>query len=178
MVLIISVVPSDRSYILCRECVFGSKWLSRSISSPPRSLESTFLLRFMHHLGCGNEWGHYAEKLLPHLSFRSTSVHALSVRRSCISGPCSSFIMRAYARNRTDESIEMRMDEDVVRFNIGNQSIEGAPSKKWKAAKNESDVSRKAKLNELRFYRLKAKKKMNSPNPEVRIRYKLEKVGK
>ncbi|KAG4121904.1 hypothetical protein ERO13_D11G235100v2 [Gossypium hirsutum] len=36
-------------------------------------------------------------------------------------------------------------------------------------------MSRKAKMNELRFYRLKAKKKMNSPNPEVRIRYKLEK---
>lgn len=130
----------------------------------------------MHHLGCGNEWDHYAEKLLPHLSFRSTLVHALSVKRSCISGPHIGFIMRAFARNRTNESIEMRMDEDVVRFNIGNQSIEGAPSKKWKAAKNKSDVSRKAKLNELRFYRLKAKKKMNSPNPEVRIRYKLEKA--
>ncbi|KAG5042176.1 hypothetical protein JHK87_006091 [Glycine soja] len=37
-------------------------------------------------------------------------------------------------------------------------------------------MSRKAKLNELKFYRLKAKKKMNSPNPEVRIRYKLEKA--
>ncbi|KAJ6756934.1 GROUP II INTRON SPLICING FACTOR CRS1-LIKE [Salix koriyanagi] len=35
---------------------------------------------------------------------------------------------------------------------------------------------KKAKLNELRLYRLKAKKKMNSPNPEVRIRYKLEKA--
>ncbi|PPD78402.1 hypothetical protein GOBAR_DD24674 [Gossypium barbadense] len=37
-------------------------------------------------------------------------------------------------------------------------------------------MSKKAKVNELRFYRLKAKKKMNSPNPEVRIRYKLEKA--
>eukprot|EP00256_Glycine_max_P070316 XP_025984911.1 uncharacterized protein LOC113002163 [Glycine max] len=32
-------------------------------------------------------------------------------------------------------------------------------------------------IYELRFYRLKAKKKMISPNLEVRIRYKLEKVG-
>ncbi|MBA0874286.1 hypothetical protein Goshw_014626 [Gossypium schwendimanii] len=39
-------------------------------------------------------------------------------------------------------------------------------------------MSKKAKVNELRFYRLKAKKKMNSPNPEVRIRYKLEKYLK
>ncbi|KAL9241373.1 hypothetical protein vseg_015493 [Gypsophila vaccaria] len=37
-------------------------------------------------------------------------------------------------------------------------------------------VSRKRKLNELRFYRLKAKKKMTSPNPQVRIRYKLDKA--
>ncbi|KAL5560024.1 hypothetical protein UlMin_036235 [Ulmus minor] len=32
------------------------------------------------------------------------------------------------------------------------------------------------KVNELKLYWLKAKKKMNSPNPEVRIRYKLEKA--
>ncbi|KAG2705135.1 hypothetical protein I3760_05G037900 [Carya illinoinensis] len=37
-------------------------------------------------------------------------------------------------------------------------------------------ISKRAKLNELRFYHLKAKKKMTSPNPEVRIRYKLEKA--
>jgi hypothetical protein len=37
--------------------------------------------------------------------------------------------------------------------------------------------SRNAMLNELRFYRLKARKKMKSSNPEVRIRYKLEKVA-
>lgn len=37
-------------------------------------------------------------------------------------------------------------------------------------------MSRKAKINQLKWYRLKAKKKMKSPNPEVRIRYKLEKA--
>nr|CAB3467878.1 unnamed protein product [Digitaria exilis] len=37
-------------------------------------------------------------------------------------------------------------------------------------------LSRKAKVNQLKWYRLKAKKKMKSPNPEVRIRYKLEKA--
>ncbi|XWS39706.1 hypothetical protein CRYUN_Cryun18bG0078000 [Craigia yunnanensis] len=37
-------------------------------------------------------------------------------------------------------------------------------------------MSKKAKLNGLHFYRLKAKKKMNSPNPEVRMRYTLEKA--
>ncbi|KAI3712373.1 hypothetical protein L1987_70927 [Smallanthus sonchifolius] len=39
-----------------------------------------------------------------------------------------------------------------------------------------SQVSKMAKLNELRFYRLKAKKKMRSPNPEVRILYRLGKA--
>lgn len=37
-------------------------------------------------------------------------------------------------------------------------------------------MSRKAKLNELRWYRLLAKKKMRSPNPKVRIEYKLQKA--
>lgn len=37
-------------------------------------------------------------------------------------------------------------------------------------------MSKRAKVKELRFFRLKAKKKMNSSNPEVRIRYKLEKA--
>lgn len=118
------------------------------------------------------------ERIIPHLSYRSTLVNALSVKRSAMYEPHShsSSVVRGYARERTSESIELNTDEDIIRFNIGNQSREGAPSKKRKVTAKKADLSRKAKLNELRFYRLKAKKKMNSPNPEVRIRYKLEKV--
>ncbi|XP_010435311.1 PREDICTED: uncharacterized CRM domain-containing protein At3g25440, chloroplastic-like [Camelina sativa] len=80
---------------------------------------------------------------------------------------------RRYMSNST---IELRTDDNVVRFafnNVtGNNVVPTRKEKKWKRAK----LSRKAKVNELRFYRLKAKKKMNSPNPEVRIRYKLEKA--
>ncbi|KAG7615771.1 putative CRM domain-containing protein [Arabidopsis thaliana] len=82
---------------------------------------------------------------------------------------------RRYLSNST---IELRTDDNVVRFAFNNVSSSGnnvvptRKEKKWKRAK----LSRKAKVNELRFYRLKAKKKMNSPNPEVRIRYKLEKA--
>jgi hypothetical protein len=78
----------------------------------------------------------------------------------------------------SNSTIELRTDDNVVRFAFNNVSSSGnnvvptRKEKKWKRAK----LSRKAKVNELRFYRLKAKKKMNSPNPEVRIRYKLEKV--
>lgn len=76
----------------------------------------------------------------------------------------------------SNSNVELRTDDNVVRFSFNNvtenRSVPMRTEKKWKRAKS----SRKAKVNELRFYRLKAKKKMNSPNPEVRIRYKLEKV--
>ncbi|GAB4855002.1 hypothetical protein Ancab_023589 [Ancistrocladus abbreviatus] len=78
-------------------------------------------------------------------------------------------------------SIELKTDEDVVRFSIGNGSRdkrkEGSSSNKGNKVMKRKKMSRKAKLNELRFYRLKAKKKMQSQNPEVSIRYKLEKAA-
>ncbi|WCJ21003.1 RNA-binding CRS1 / YhbY (CRM) domain protein [Euphorbia peplus] len=74
-----------------------------------------------------------------------------------------------------DASVELKTDKGVVRFSIGKQPLKNRISERKKTAK-QVRISRKAKLNELRFYRLKAKKKMNSPNPEVRIRYKLEKA--
>ncbi|EOA17007.1 hypothetical protein CARUB_v10005242mg [Capsella rubella] len=81
---------------------------------------------------------------------------------------------RRYMSNST---IELRTDDNVVRFafnNVsgGNSVVPTRQEKKWRKAK----MSKKSIVNELRFYRLKAKKKMNSPNPEVRIRYKLEKA--
>lgn len=65
---------------------------------------------------------------------------------------------------RNNALFELKIEKDVVRFSIGT------PTKVRK-------MSKKAKVNELRFYRLKAKRKMYSPNPEVRIMYKLGKVG-
>lgn len=69
-------------------------------------------------------------------------------------------------------SLELKTDDGVVRFSMGKPRSTAQGEKEGKRVK----MSRKAKLNELRFYRLKAKKKMNSANPEVRIRYKLEKA--
>lgn len=157
--------------------MLGSRWLLRSIATPICWEESKLLLRFLHHFGCKNDGGHFSEKLLPLLSFRTTPLNGLSVKRICNIGPSSRFTIREYTRDRSNESIEIKMDEDVIRFRIGDQRQEEASPKKGKPTAKKSDVSRKAKLNELRFYRLKAKKKMNSPNPEVRIRYKLGKVG-
>ncbi|KAL8536154.1 hypothetical protein ACS0TY_011697 [Phlomoides rotata] len=153
-----------------REPLLRFEQLVRRVSAPSCSGELTFLMRFMHHFRRGNQREHHLEKFIPHLSYRSNLVNALSVKRLGMFEPHSSSMVRGYARERINESIELNTDEDIIRFNIGNESREGAPSKKRKV------TSKKAKLNELRFYRLKAKNKMNSPNPEVRIRYKLEKA--
>ncbi|KAF3444173.1 hypothetical protein FNV43_RR13863 [Rhamnella rubrinervis] len=76
----------------------------------------------------------------------------------------------------SDRSVELKTDSNVVRFSIGMPFYNNGSSQKGKTMTKRVKMSKKAKLNELRFYRLKAKKKMNSPNPEVRIRYKLEKA--
>ncbi|KAK9093612.1 hypothetical protein Syun_028523 [Stephania yunnanensis] len=74
-------------------------------------------------------------------------------------------------------SVSVKMENDVIRFSLDKPQYGGNVSQ-TKVTKKPKRVkmSRKAKLNELRLYRLKAKKKMTSPNPEVRIRYKLEKA--
>ncbi|KAG5014755.1 hypothetical protein JHK85_020891 [Glycine max] len=78
------------------------------------------------------------------------------------------------ARYISNESVELKTDNNVVRFSL-DKSDDINYGKKSQLNKRVK-MSRKAKLNELRFYRLKAKKKMISPNPEVRITYKLEKA--
>lgn len=80
------------------------------------------------------------------------------------------------ARYMSHASIELKTDNDVVRFSFVERGENNGPQNKGNKKTKRVKMSRKRKLNELRFYRLKAKKKMKSPNPEVRIRYKLEKV--
>jgi len=75
-------------------------------------------------------------------------------------------------------STAVRLDTDggFARFAVGDS--EGAKQKggRMQQPPKKKKMSRKAKVNQLKWYRLKAKKKMKSPNPEVRIRYKLEKA--
>lgn len=85
----------------------------------------------------------------------------------------SNFRKWIFSRYKSNTSVQLKTDSNVVKFSIGIGN--GSSSERKKTTKRVK-MSKKAKLNELRFYRLKAKKKMNSPNPEVRIRYKLEKV--
>ncbi|XP_038886904.1 uncharacterized CRM domain-containing protein At3g25440, chloroplastic isoform X2 [Benincasa hispida] len=74
----------------------------------------------------------------------------------------------------SNAAVELKTDSDTVRFSFGGSSNNNGSPRKQKVAKTK--LSKKAKVNELRLYRLKAKKKKTSPNPEVRIRYSLEKA--
>ncbi|XP_034223031.1 uncharacterized CRM domain-containing protein At3g25440, chloroplastic isoform X5 [Prunus dulcis] len=106
----------------------------------------------------------------------SSSFDSSLVRRSNIFD-CQSVLRNCPpARCMSSTSIELKTKNDVVRFSFGKPLDKTGSSTKGKKMAKRAEVSKKAKLNELRFYRLKAKKKMNSPNPEVRIRYKLEKA--
>ncbi|RWW12225.1 hypothetical protein BHE74_00001555 [Ensete ventricosum] len=77
-------------------------------------------------------------------------------------------------RFRSNALVTLNTDDDVARFSIGIPNLK--PGIQSRRTKKRKKMSRKAKVNELKWYRLKAKKKMKSPNPEVRIRYKLEKA--
>ncbi|XP_020591609.1 uncharacterized CRM domain-containing protein At3g25440, chloroplastic [Phalaenopsis equestris] len=78
-------------------------------------------------------------------------------------------------RYRSNAIVTVDTANNVARFCIDEQiEKKGVQQKGMKKVKKK--MSRKAKLNELKWYRLKAKKKMKSPNPEVRIRYKLDKA--
>ncbi|CAK7340183.1 unnamed protein product [Dovyalis caffra] len=85
-------------------------------------------------------------------------------------------IRRNFARHMSTASLQLRTDKDFVRFSITKDGSSTKEKKSKSKVPKSVRMSKKAKQNELRFYRLKAKKKMNSPNPEVRIRYKLEKA--
>lgn len=72
-------------------------------------------------------------------------------------------------------AVTLSTDGEFARFTVGDS---GSKQKvgQGQARPAKKKMSRKAKVNQLKWYRLKAKKKMKSPNPEVRIRYKLDKV--
>ncbi|XP_031123353.1 uncharacterized CRM domain-containing protein At3g25440, chloroplastic [Ipomoea triloba] len=110
-------------------------------------------------------------KFHPGFSYESPPVNTLLFQRSFgfHSKPLE-------ARQMRDVSIELKTEKDVVRFSVSEETQKGRSHAKDKNVGKKIKMSKRAKVNELRFYRLKAKKKMKSPNPEVRIRYKLDKA--
>ncbi|XP_047334728.1 uncharacterized CRM domain-containing protein At3g25440, chloroplastic [Impatiens glandulifera] len=81
-----------------------------------------------------------------------------------------------HARNVSNASIQLKTENGNMRFCIEEPLNKSEPQKRGRKIFKRVKMSKKAKVNELRFYRLKAKRKMNSKNPEVRIRYKLDKA--
>ncbi|KAF5183179.1 Crm-domain containing factor cfm2 protein [Thalictrum thalictroides] len=82
-------------------------------------------------------------------------------------------------RFMSNTSVSLKVDSDVIRFSFDKSSPDrGRAQTQLSGQKTFKKVkkSRKAKVNELKLYRLLAKKKMTHSNPEVRIRYKLEKA--
>nr|GEU66738.1 uncharacterized CRM domain-containing protein At3g25440, chloroplastic [Tanacetum cinerariifolium] len=88
----------------------------------------------------------------------------------------NNYSLRSHVRLFSNSAIEMTTDKKVVRFCIGKQLQRPDDLTEREKKHRRNKVSKKTKLNELRFYRLKAKKKMRSPNPEVRILYRLGKA--
>nr|XP_043624107.1 uncharacterized CRM domain-containing protein At3g25440, chloroplastic [Erigeron canadensis]XP_043624108.1 uncharacterized CRM domain-containing protein At3g25440, chloroplastic [Erigeron canadensis] len=88
----------------------------------------------------------------------------------------NSHLLMSHVRLMSNSAIEMTTDKEVVRFRINKQLKRPDRLREGDKKQTRGQVSKKTKLNELRFYRLKAKKKMRSPNPEVRILYRLGKA--
>eukprot|EP01018_Ginkgo_biloba_P038486 Gb_06284 [translate_table: standard] len=71
--------------------------------------------------------------------------------------------------------VKLDVSDGIARFDVGERDNKNISEKKGQKTKKKKK-SKRAKKNELRFFRLKAKKKLKHSNPEVRIRYKLEKA--
>lgn len=91
---------------------------------------------------------------------------------------------RPIAKLELEENRMQKPKQSIVKLGVGENRMQKPkrPIVKLGVEENQMEkpkrpkMSRKAKLNELRFYRLKAKKKMRSRHPEVRIKYKLQKA--
>ncbi|XAR53066.1 hypothetical protein NMG60_11021463 [Bertholletia excelsa] len=139
------------------------------------SLEAR-VTQFLTYITCSSQRIYKSEGPLLGSLCISSPLNSLSMQRSLILGYHSTLVQWLPAKCISNASVELKMENDLVRFNMGKQFDRNGSSTKGKRTIKRVKMSKKAKLNELRFYRLKAKKKMNSPNPEVRIRYKLEKA--
>lgn len=148
--------------------------LESSVSSSSIFHDAGFT-RFLTSIAYPNQTERKLERPVPAICFSST-LSTISMQRSLVFGQRNSLLKWLDARCLSNASFELKIENDVIRFNLGNQLDNNASPKSRKKMPKRVKMSKKTKLNELRMYRLKAKKKMNSPNPEVRIRYKLEKV--
>lgn len=138
--------------------------------------KATSLMRFLGHSNSSISRNYHQMRLIPKLSREDPALNTLLLPISLSSGSREIVLKFLHARRFSSPSIELNTEKGVVRFRFGQEIGKRGGQTQVKRVVKKFKMSKKAKLNELRFYRLKAKKKMRSPNPEVRIRYKLEKV--
>lgn len=136
------------------------------IRASPKSLKRVSLVLFYGLV--------HRENVIPLLCKASAFAKSLHFQPSyrALSTPVGKWLHVRYMRNA---SVGVKADGETVRFSLNKQCDGNRLPMEEKGTKRVK-MSKKAKRNELRFYRLKAKKKINSPSPEVRITYKLEKA--
>ncbi|CAN4108000.1 unnamed protein product [Withania somnifera] len=137
----------------------------------------TSFMCFLSHSNASISRNYHQLRLIPKLPCQDPAMNnSLLLPSSLTSGSREIVLKWLHARWFSSPSMELNTEEGIVRFRFGQETGKGGGQPKAKRVMKKFKMSKKAKLNELRFYRLKAKKKMRSPNPEVRIRYKLDKA--
>ncbi|XP_009621165.1 uncharacterized CRM domain-containing protein At3g25440, chloroplastic isoform X1 [Nicotiana tomentosiformis] len=137
--------------------------------------KATSFTRFRSHVNSSISRNYHQMRLIRRLPCQDPATNALRPS-SLTSGSREIVLKQVHARQFSSPSIELNTEKGVVRFRFGQEIGKSGGQTKAERVVKKFKMSKKAKLNELRLYRLKAKKKMRSPNPEVRIRYKLEKA--
>ncbi|KAL6964291.1 hypothetical protein U1Q18_035347 [Sarracenia purpurea var. burkii] len=166
----------NKSHHLNRDSQIWCFCLNTRSSTLPLFPEARFA-HFFSYITYANQ-RHYKPEGPPHLGELciSSPLNTSVMQRSLMFGNHNTLVKGLHVRCMSNASIELKIENGVIKFGMGKQLDKNLSPTKGKKTAKRVKMSKKAKLNELRFYRLKAKKKMNSPNPEVRIRYKLEKA--
>ncbi|KAL2549651.1 RNA-binding CRS1/YhbY (CRM) domain protein [Forsythia ovata] len=152
---------------LCRESLIWYDWFVRSISTPSFLSEVTSLARFICHDGCVNSRNYKLEKFLPLCSHGSLLSNTSTVKRSYIFEPHSIYLKLGHARHMSNASIELKTDEDVVRFNIGNQIAKGGSQKKGKKTSKRAKRKEEWLIEKLRKYDVPPKAPQETYDPEI-----------
>lgn len=165
----------ENVYSLCRDSLVVFCCLAHKVSDSSLST-ATCCTQSLAYLMCMHKRSYSVSRALLEVPCVISSLDFALVQKTNTFASQCNFRKWIFSRYMSNTSVELKTDSNVVRFSIGMPFYSDGSSQKRKTVMKRVKMSKKAKLNELRFYRLKAKKKMNSPNPEVRIRYKLEKV--
>ncbi|XP_010257403.1 PREDICTED: uncharacterized CRM domain-containing protein At3g25440, chloroplastic-like [Nelumbo nucifera] len=173
---------------LYRDTVFDHSLSSRgslvcfccSIQAMPRLLylQRTISFKcFFTHVACAHQRSYGATSCSLESLCMSTLFSSLCSKNTNLHEIHNALLKWQQVKYMSNVPVMLKTDNDMVRFCLDKLPPDKNGSQiKGKKMPKRVKMSKKAKLNELRFYRLKAKKKIRSPNPEVRIRYKLEKA--